>query len=164
VTTRKASWQEIKHFSAGVVPVFRSPGEPDLFLILRCYNYWDFPKGGVLEGETQLNAALRELKEETTLEEINFVWDKVFTETPVYARNKVARYYLAKTLRLEVALPINPLLGRAEHHEFRWLTYEDARHLLNPRIQAVLDWARDISQRDFESAGGPAVGQPLTET
>ncbi len=142
MTTRKASPQTIKYFSAGIVPIYRSPGAPDLFLILRCYNYWDFPKGGVLEDESQLNAALRELKEETTLENVDFAWGEIFTETPVYARNKVARYYLAKAMKLEVALPINPLLGRAEHHEFRWLTYEDARQLLNPRIQTILDWAR----------------------
>ena len=164
MTLRKAPPQVIMSFSAGVVPIYRAPGEPDLFLVLRCYNYWDFPKGGVLAGETPLCAALRELKEETTVEEIEFVWGEVFTETPIYARSKVARYYLARVLNLDVAMPINPLLGRAEHHEFRWLTYEDSRHLLNPRVQVVLDWARKVSQSAFVFTGGPAVGQPLTVT
>ncbi len=32
------------------------------FLLLRCYKYWDFPKGEVEDGEANLVAALRELK------------------------------------------------------------------------------------------------------
>jgi len=144
MTKRKASANHsaVKNFSAGIVPIFRSHGEPDLFLILRCYNYWDFPKGGVHANETPREAALRELHEETSLASVDFVWGDIHTDTPVYGQNKVARYFVGLAPKLEVTLPINPLLGRPEHHEFRWLTYDDARTLLNPRIQAVIDWAR----------------------
>lgn len=147
MTTRKASSSPpTKNFSAGIVPIFRSPGEPDLFLILRCYNYWDFPKGGLMPGESPLKGALRELEEETTLPTVDFAWGEVYQETPVYAQNKVARYYVGLAPRLEVSLPINPEIGHPEHHEFRWLTYEYARPLLNPRVQKILDWARAVTR------------------
>lgn len=144
--TKRASADRItsaspRSFSAGIVPVYRTKEGVVLFLLLRCYNYWDFPKGGVLPNEEPLAAALRELKEETTLERVDFKWGHEFQETPVYAKNKIARYYLGEADRLEVGLPINPLLGRPEHHEFRWLTYDDARPLLGERVQAILDWA-----------------------
>ena len=65
MTTRRASHvPPTKSFSAGIVPIFRASGEPDLFLVLRCYSYWDFPKGGMVPEETPMVCALRELKEE----------------------------------------------------------------------------------------------------
>ena len=135
--------------SAGIIPVYRPAGPqpgPDLYLLLRCYNYWDFPKGGVQTGETPIEAALRELQEETTLEKAEFAWGEDFRETPVYAQGKVARFYVARVDRLEVSLPVNPFLGRPEHHEFRWVDYETARSLLHPRVKPILDWARELSR------------------
>jgi 8-oxo-dGTP pyrophosphatase MutT (NUDIX family) len=136
-----------RNFSAGIVPIFQTTDGVKLFLLLRCYNYWDFPKGGVHSQEPPLTAALRELKEETTLEEVDFSWGESFMETPVYAHNKVARYYVGKVKQLEVSLPVNPALGRPEHHEFRWLRYEDARPLLGDRVKSILDWAKDFTDR-----------------
>jgi bis(5'-nucleosidyl)-tetraphosphatase len=41
-----------------------------------------------------------------------------------------------------VTLGVNPALGRPEHHEARWLTFDEARPLLVPRLQRVLEWAK----------------------
>jgi bis(5'-nucleosidyl)-tetraphosphatase len=46
-----------------------------------------------------------------------------------------------------VSLPINPLLGRPEHHEFRWVSYADANRLLPERLQPVLAWARAVVEQ-----------------
>ena len=113
------------------------------YLLLRVYNYWDFPKGEVEAGEDALTAAVREVKEETTLENLNFRWGYEFRETPPYRAGKVARYYLAESRLGDVALPISEELGRPEHDEFRWLGYEDARALLAERVRLILDWAND---------------------
>ena len=43
-----------------------------------------------------------------------------------------------------VALPINAELGRAEHHEFRWVRPAEAERLLPERLQPVLAWARTL--------------------
>src|SRR4051812_39295546 len=111
--------------SAGVV-VVRRAGDSWRVLLLRAYNYWDCPKGTVEAQEDPLVAARREVREETGIEQLEFRWGEQFIETPPYSRNKVARYYLAATAVEAVELPINPGLGRPEHHEFRWLTFEQA--------------------------------------
>jgi bis(5'-nucleosidyl)-tetraphosphatase len=127
-------------FAAGAVVVRRVDGEPR-YLLLRVYNYWDFPKGGVAAGEEPLAAARREVEEETTLADLRFPWGEVYRETPPYSRGKVARYYLAESLAAAVRLPVSPELGRPEHHEFRWLSYAEAGRLLGERLRPILDWA-----------------------
>lgn len=129
--------------SAGVV-VVHGEGSAARYLLLRAYNYWDFPKGQVEATETPLAAARREVAEETGLTALEWPWGEVYVETPPYARGKVARYYLARSPSAAVRLGINPQLGRPEHHEYRWLPYTEARALLAARLQAVLEWAHGI--------------------
>lgn len=130
--------------AAGIVLV-RNVGEWR-FLILRAYRNWDFPKGEVGIDEDVLDAAFREVAEETSLrrDEIGFPWGERFIETEPYSGGKVARYYLGLAHREEIRLLVNPVLGRAEHHEYRWAPYDDAQSLLVPRLQRVLRWAMEI--------------------
>ena len=109
-------------------------------LLLRAYNYWDFPKGVVEAGEDPLCAAKREVREETAIEDLEFRWGEEYIETAPYSKNKIARYYVASTANEEVKLPVNPELGVPEHHEARWLDLFAARKLVVPRLAAVLDW------------------------
>ena len=51
------------------------------YLLLRAYRNWDFPKGLVEEGEAPIDAALREVREETTLDDLSFDWGLEFMET-----------------------------------------------------------------------------------
>jgi len=127
--------------AAGVV-VFRRTGSGVYLLVLRAYSNWDFPKGLVDAGENQFTAAQRELKEETGLSGVDFPFGEEFKETLPYSSNKIARYYLGETEEVEIVLPVSKELGRPEHHEYRWVTYDEAEDLLPPRLAAVLDWAR----------------------
>ena len=128
------------HLSAGVVVVRRVP--PGwAFLMLRAYRNWDFPKGLVESGEEPLAAARREVQEETLIEELYFDWGETYFETAPYNRNKIARYYLARTPTEAVTLPVRPELGRPEHHEARWLDEEAALELASPRVKAAIEWA-----------------------
>jgi bis(5'-nucleosidyl)-tetraphosphatase len=129
--------------SAGVV-VVRQDTAGWRVLLLRAYNYWDCPKGLVENGEDPLAAARREVREEAGIADLEFRWGEDFTETPPYSKNKVARYYLAAARTGDVKLPVNEALGRAEHHEHRWLRFDEAIALAVPRIAAVLVWARGI--------------------
>lgn len=137
--------------SAGVVVVRRVDGEWRV-LLLRAYKNWDCPKGEVEPGEDPLASARREVREETTIDDLEFRWGEDHVETPPYAKNKVARYYLAGTRTVDIELPVNPGLGAPEHHEFRWLTFDAARGLVVPRIAAVLDWARERLRASRPSA------------
>ncbi len=119
----------------------RSAGSSWSFLLLRAYRYWDFPKGRVAPGEPPLAAAMRELAEETGLTDPQLSWGEQYYETEPYRGGKVARYYLAEVSSSPVSLPVSPELGRAEHHEYRWVGATEASELLVPRVSKVLEWA-----------------------
>ena len=112
-------------------------------LLLRAYRNWDFPKGALARGESEYACARRETAEETGLEDLVFPFgEHAYCETLPYAGGKVARYYLAETQAATVQLPVSPELGRPEHDEWRWVSFEEAEQLLPPRLAIVLDWAR----------------------
>jgi 8-oxo-dGTP pyrophosphatase MutT (NUDIX family) len=127
--------------AAGAV-VFRRSDRGIRLLLLRAYKNWDFPKGLVEPGEDELGAAKREVCEETGLAELDYPFGDEFKETLPYAGNKVARYYLAETDAEQLELPVSPELGRPEHHEYRWVSFDEAEDLLPPRLAIVLDWAK----------------------
>jgi 8-oxo-dGTP pyrophosphatase MutT (NUDIX family) len=127
--------------AAGAV-VFRRGERGIRILLLRAYKNWDFPKGMVEPGEEDLAAARREVAEETGIAKLDFPFGDEFKETLPYAANKVARYYLAETDAEEIELPVSPELGRPEHHEYRWVSFDEAEDLLPPRLALVLEWAK----------------------
>lgn len=129
-----------ERLSAGVV-VVRSAGGRWRFLLLRAFSHWDFPKGMVEPGEDPSAAAVREVREETTLQDLRFDWGSEFIETGPYSRGKIARYYLGRTEHRRVILPVNPEIGRPEHCEFRWVGVDEAIRLTTPRVRPVVRWA-----------------------
>jgi len=126
--------------SAGVA-VVRSTPDGFRFLLLRAYRNWDFPKGIVEAGEDPLAAAIRETREETEIADLVFDWGHDYFETAPYSGKKVARYYLARTPTERIVLPVNPSLGRPEHHQYRWVDLTEALELAPPRVQPVIAWA-----------------------
>lgn len=129
--------------SAGIVVVSLAEVQPK-FLLLRAYGNWDFPKGLVEAGEQPMDAARRETREETTLENLSFDWGVGYMDTGPYNKGKIARYYIARSAATEVRLPINPQLGMPEHHEARWVDFEQALSMVSPRLEPVVRWARSL--------------------
>lgn len=129
-----------KTLSAGAV-IVHGRGDARRYLVMRCFQYWDFPKGMVEAGEAPFDAACREIAEETSLTALTFPWGYDYTETPPYSAGKVARYYVASSDSVDVVLGVSAELGFPEHDEFRWLPYDDCVPLLGPRVRAVLQWA-----------------------
>lgn len=128
--------------SAGVV-VVRDTAEGWRFLLLRAFNHWDFPKGMVEAGEQPLAAAIREVREESLIDDLEFLWGESWIETGPYSRGKVARYYIARTRTVAVTLPVIAELGRPEHNEYRWVESAVVAKLISPRLEPVLEWARE---------------------
>jgi len=126
--------------SAGVVVVRQIPGSW-LFLMLRAYRNWDFPKGLVEPDEEPLAAARREVFEETLIDQLDFTWGEVFRETAPYSHKKVARYYVAQTSAQGVTLPVREELGRPEHNEWRWVNFAQGLGLCSPRLDPIMRWA-----------------------
>jgi bis(5'-nucleosidyl)-tetraphosphatase len=129
--------------SCGVVLV-RAGEEGPRTLMLRAWHHWDFPKG-IREGDEEpIEAAVRELREETGIAAVDFPWSERFFETGPYSRGKTARYYLAATLETDVFLGPSLETGRPEHHEWRWVSFDEAFDLAAPRVREVVRWARQV--------------------
>lgn len=129
--------------SCGAV-VVRKTGSGWQTLMLRAYRNWDFPKGLCEPGESALEAATREVGEETGIGDLSFEWGDRHTDTGPYNRGKVARYFLARTEQEDVEMGISPEMGRPEHHEYRWLDFDSAYDIASPRVRLVVQWARQV--------------------
>lgn len=134
----------VKKRSFGIVPVAIEQDGSWLLLILRAYKNWDFPKGGADDNETPLAAAIREMNEETGVQQLALEWGEVSMDTEIYAGGKVATYYIARIDKQELTLPVSEELGRPEHDEYRWVSYQEARSLLPPRLIPMLEWAVSV--------------------
>jgi len=132
-----------QRLSCGVV-VARQADGGWLTLVLRAYHHWDFPKGIREDDEEPLDAAKREVKEETGVDDLSFDWGDRFFETGPYSRGKVARYFIASTRQVDVEMGISPETGEPEHHEWRWVTFDEAYDLGSPRVKQIVQWARQI--------------------
>jgi bis(5'-nucleosidyl)-tetraphosphatase len=115
-------------------------------LLLRAYRNWGFAKGEIEPGETPLQAAVREVQEETSLTDLDFCWGEAFIDTPPRPGHKLTRYYVAVSPSGRVFLPVSPELGRPEHHEFRWVGFDAAKTLLGPPLQPIIAWAESIAE------------------
>lgn len=129
--------------SCGVVLVLGEPRDC-VTLMLRAWHHWDFPKGLLEPGEQPLQAAVRELAEETGIADTTFDWGDRYMETGPYSRGKTARYYLGRTRTQDVVLGPSPETGKPEHHEWRWFTFDEAYDVASPRVRDVVKWARQI--------------------
>lgn len=61
----------VKYQAAGVV-VVRRQEDGWRYLVLRAYRDWGFPKGLLEDGEPHFAAAVREAREETSIDDLAF--------------------------------------------------------------------------------------------
>ncbi len=97
------------------------------FLILhRRLNWtgWELLKGGIEKGESYKEALIREIKEETGIEEVNII--KEVGKIEFIANNKKLSYkcFLIETKMCDVKL------DKREHNSYKWANYEEALNLL----------------------------------
>ncbi len=114
--------------SCGFVLVLRKSGDEDRFLMLKQNSktkHWSFPKGHVEGNETSKETAVRELKEETGITDIEFaelpsiVEDYDF-EKKGEMRHKINELFVAFTKNDKVKIEEEEVL------EYKWATYEEA--------------------------------------
>jgi len=100
------------------------------YLILNySYGHWDFPKGNIEIGESELDTIKREIMEETGITDINFIDDFRQQISYRYKKkfklvNKLVIYYIVETKSNKVVLSF-------EHVNFVWLNYNDALNRLS---------------------------------
>lgn len=129
--------------SCGCV-VVRKIDDEWVTVLLRAFHHWDFPKGIRESGEEPIQAALREVREESGIDDLSFDWGDRYFETGPYSKGKVARYYLARTEQADIVMGISPETGEPEHHEWRWVSFDEAYDLGSPRVRSIVQWARQI--------------------
>jgi bis(5'-nucleosidyl)-tetraphosphatase len=131
--------------SCGAV-VYANNSEVKYLLLRYEAGHWDFVKGNVEEGESEKETALRELKEETGIDDARFVGG--FREKISYFyKRQGATVYKEVVFFLTEAKNTNVRLS-FEHVAFDWLTYEEAmRKLTFKNARDVLQRARDFLKK-----------------
>ena len=100
-----------------------------MILLLHYGNgHWDFPKGNIEVNETQIQAAVRELEEETGINRFRLV--PGFKETLVYNYKKKSEQ-VAKTVTFYLGITtISKVVISSEHIGYVWLTYQESVKIL----------------------------------
>lgn len=151
----KTQPKHAKRFRQQVVAgfiVYRRTNQGIKFLLLyRQGTYWNFPKGHFAPGERGLDAALREVYEETNLKKYdlriipNFrAHEKYYFQVGQELIRDIVILYLAETKNPRVT--ISP----REHSGFAWFTYHDALKALGSKYESTrraLKQAQDFLQR-----------------
>jgi bis(5'-nucleosidyl)-tetraphosphatase len=110
--------------SAGAVVFRDTEGEKKFLLLLYPAGHWDFPKGNIEKGEEPIDAAKREIEEETGIKEIHFVEGFQSKISYFYRRSdglthKEVIFFGARTGDESVKVS-------HEHVGFKWLNYSEA--------------------------------------
>ena len=117
--------------SAGAI-IYRIEKGKEIYLLLHyaainhrgSKDYWDFAKGHVEAGEKEIDTVRREVREETGLDDLEFVegfnaWMKYFFVFEGKRIFKIVTYLLAKTAAEKIVIS-------SEHIGYGWLPYEGA--------------------------------------
>lgn len=147
-----------KERSAGVI-IFRKEGDKIWYLLLKYRamgkvekTYWGFPKGHIEKRETEIETAKREAREETGIEELEFI--EGFKETEKYFFRykdetifKEVVYFLAETKTKKIKISF-------EHLDYQWLPYKKALKVLSfKNAKEILKKANQFLQKKSFRSG-----------
>ena len=112
--------------SYGIILILRKDNEEDRFLILKQKpaGHWSFPKGHGEEGESPIESALRELKEETNIDDIELL-ELPSVSYGYLLNDDKGEFY--KTLELFIAFAKDDKVipQETEVQEYKWTTYQE---------------------------------------
>ena len=129
--------------SCGAIVYRKYHGNTEILLIKHVNSgHWSFPKGHVEKGETEVETALREIKEETG---IDVIIDPTFRETVSYYpkkdTQKVVVYFIGKAKNYDY------VPQEEEISEIKWveigragsvLTYENDRSIVSKAKNSII--------------------------
>ena len=135
-----------KERSAGIVLYLEKPEGIHFLLLNYPTGHWDFIKGKIEQGEEELQTAIRESKEETGIEDLEFI--DGFKESINYnfqydgeLINKEVVFFLAKTKTETVKIS-------HEHLDYCWLNYKNALEKTTyQNAKNILSKANDLLQK-----------------
>jgi len=146
--------------SAGAV-VFTIKDNEVRYLLLKHIKtgtHWGFPKGRMENGESEKEAATREISEETGLTNLTFIDGFIDKEEYSFKRkddgviiDKVVTYFLAEVNSKDTRIS-------EEHTEYIWVAFDEAMEKLNKKeMNKVLIAANQLLSKHFSSILGGGI-------
>ena len=141
--------------SCGAIVYRKHHGNLEILLIKHVNSgHWSFPKGHVENDETEVETAIREIKEETGLD---VIIDPTFRETVTYFpkkdTQKVVVYFIAKAKNYDY------VRQEEEIADIKWvdvgyatsvLTYENDKSIVNKAKKTIPGYAKQKKKGRFD--------------
>jgi len=112
-----------RDYSTGIIIYFKFPKKIKYLLLKHRQGHWAFCKGHKDTGETKMETALRELREETGITKIRFLRKSVLIRENYRIKNKeIIRksvdFFIAEALRKKVKIDKSEILN------YKWCSYK----------------------------------------
>lgn len=151
-----------EEWSAGGVVVRMEEDGPHLLLIRDAYRNWGLPKGHLEEGEAEEEAALREVREETGLSDVEITADLGVIDWFFRLRGRTIHKYCRFFLMLsrsgdpvpEVSEGISECRWLPLHDAIRRVTYDNARDVLRVAARVLERPDEDLAAEGGGRRGG----------
>lgn len=125
------------------------PGKPVFLIIKHRQGHWAFPKGHKEKGETDIQTAIRELKEETGITNVKFISDRIEL-SEVYKFNSGKNHRVEKSVDYFIAEVFSETvyIDKKEIVNFQWcgleeglnlVTFSESENLLKKAYKKILN-------------------------
>ena len=134
--------------SSGAVVFYMEDGisEPEYLLLHYTAGHWDFPKGNIESGENEKQAALREIREETGITDVEFI--DGFRMKIEYRYRQGKRFVLKEVVLFLAQTRTRQVTLSHEHIGFAWRNYQNAmQQLTYMNAKNLLSSARNFLQK-----------------
>lgn len=120
----------MKDASFGIIPIHDHDGSRQFLLVHQKKGHWGFPKGHAEAGESDTEAALRELAEETGITDCELAGGEPFIERYTFINKQGKR--VDKTVTFFIGHVRNPAVAvqPEEVQDYAWLNADEARQRL----------------------------------
>ncbi len=119
-----------KENSFGLIPILKRNNEILFLVISHNAGHWAFPKGHKEKGESDIETAKREFKEETGIKDFKIIDEDAYFEEKYLIKidgkdlEKTVKYFICATKTQEV------VIQEKEIKSFKWLNFEDTNSIL----------------------------------
>lgn len=136
-----------KDYAYGIIIFYEENGSPVYLILKQVQGHWSFPKGHPEKGESKMETAKRELKEETGITKIQLISDKIQigddyvinTDSPPV--HKFVEFFIGQVHRKDV------VIQEGEIFDYKWVTPDEAGGILTyDSSKRLLKSANDIVQ------------------
>jgi len=115
--------------SCGIILFIKQNNQTKFLLIRQNVGHWSFPKGKMEKDETELETALRELREETGITECKILNDLELVDNYTFKQGDQEHVKSVKYFVGEIKNPDVKLL-KSELMDYIWLEFDEAMKLI----------------------------------